>query len=778
MKRLRGVTLLLFLVGGSFAYSANNGRVTIDLNGTWDFEQTKTAFPPSTFTHKIPVPGLVHLAEPRLDQHDLFFAPPRKDGKTQSPSRPAYEPRYNWYRRLVQIPRELEGQEAVLSVLKSQFVTQAFVNGMEAGSSIACFTPLDLPVTPLLRYGEANEILIRVGDHRWLPSAAPGGLDGEKVNYTPGIWDDVELTFCGRFRIHRALVLPSLKEKTARVKLLIQCLSPARTGYGVALTEPFTVNVALKEKSTGTQVATASRAFRMRGGKISQFELDIPLANPHAWTPEDPFLYSAQVTLLDSNKTSDQREKQFGMRDFERTGKYFSLNGKKIMLRGSNITLHRFLNDPDCKALPWDREWVRKLLTKIPKKLHWNAMRVSVGILPQFWYDIADEAGLMLQNEWMYWGAHGWDEQARSEFADWVWADGSHPSIVIWDAMNEHEDNFIGNVLIPEMKRLDPTRIWDNGYMTTDDYLVNMHIPNAQKNDPNGTFISPDTAPMNITWDDDMDEVHPYLHQVWRGDFTKWTDQDSLRIGAFDYWPDYPQSMDNHSAAQVVNEYGWIWLWRNGMPSPHSPGFYEYYLGGIDDIQANRELQAYDLQWETELFRTHQSVAGVMAFAYLTNNYGATGDWFIDDIKDLRPGPTLQWFQHCFAPSAVFIDLADQRYNKHLEPHQPGSALVFNLVGVNDEAQEANGTVTLRLLDGKGQAAMTQSAAIAMPAYSRQPVPALIQLPQVPGGYLLVAEFVPAGKDDKPVISRRYIKVGESDSYLFYDLTGVLSSEF
>ena len=95
-------------------------------------------------------------------------------------------------------------------------------------------------------------------------------------------------------------------------------------------------------------------------------------------------------------------------------------------------------------------------------------MRVCVGIAPKLWYDIADESGLLLQNEWLYWQNHGWDEQVRAEYTDWVWADGSHPSIVIWDAINENWDPFIGNVLIPDLKKLDPTRVWDAGYMTSE----------------------------------------------------------------------------------------------------------------------------------------------------------------------------------------------------------------------------------------------------------------------------------------------------------------------
>ncbi len=153
------------------------------------------------------------------------------------------------------------------------------------------------------------------------------------------------------------------------------------------------------------------------------------------------------------------------MRDFERRGKYFYLNGDKYYLRGSNITLHRFFEDPDCQSLPWNREWVKKLLIDDPKSIDWNAMRICVGIVPDFWYDLADEYGMLFQNEWLYWQNHGWDEQIREEYSDWVWSDGNHPSIAIWDAINENTNAYIGNTLIPELQQLDPTRIWDAGYM-------------------------------------------------------------------------------------------------------------------------------------------------------------------------------------------------------------------------------------------------------------------------------------------------------------------------
>ena len=55
---------------------------------------------------------------------------------------------------------------------------------------------------------------------------------------------------------------------------------------------------------------------------------------------------------------------------------------------------------------------------------------------------------------------------------------------------------------------------------------------------------------------------------------------------------------------QLVNEYGWIWLWRNGQPSKLTVDIYNYYLGPNSTAEQNREFQAYLLQLETEWLRS------------------------------------------------------------------------------------------------------------------------------------------------------------------------------
>ncbi len=728
MKTILSVTLFFCLC--STPLYAAPVRHTIDLTGTWRFEQSETAFPPERFTRTIPVPGLVHLANPKIEQFNVLLTD-------------EYEPRYNWYQRNVHIPEELAGTEAVLTILKSKYVTQVYVNGMDMGHSMACYTPVEFPVTNALRFGDENRIRVCVGDRAWLPSQAAGSTDKEKVAYLPGIWDDVSLSFTGKLRVHRALFLPSLSEKNVTAKLLVRSFYPAQQQYGTSMEDSCKIEVTVREAETGNTVSgPIEKTAIVKRDNLTEIHLDIPIDEPHAWTPNDPFLYTAEVTLSEENEVSDREEYRFGMRDFGRSGKHFTLNGEKIFLRGTNITLHRFFEDPACEALPWDREWVRKLLQEIPDELDWNAMRICVGIAPKFWYDVADEAGLLLQNEWLYWQNHGWDAQIREEYTDWVWADGNHPSIAIWDAINENWDAFIGNVLIPDLKELDPTRIWDAGYMTSEHMTL-----------------------------DEMDEPHPYRVYGMRENFDEYFTENPYPLGDLDERTERMQKSIDSSAAQLVNEYGWIWLWRDGRPAKLTENNYAFYLGEKATPQQRRELQAYWLQLQTEWLRTERSMAGVLSFCYLTNDYGFTGDWFVDDIADLRPGPTLDWFAHCFAPAAIFINLVDERYTKHVPPHEPGSDLLFNLVGVNDLARTVSGEVQVKLLNDEGRTIEEITTSASIPAYDKQHIPVCFPLPTEKGGYLLLAEFTPnETEQSSPVISRRYINIGRQDEYIYYDL--------
>jgi hypothetical protein len=737
MKRF--AICLLALLPMAAIGQPGNGRTVIDLNGDWQFDQTVNAFPPVKFTRTIPVPGLVHLATPAIADYNKFFkrATWVEAKEEHNLYNIDYTPRYSWYKKKVSIPANLEGREATITIKKSQYVTQVYVNGIDMGTSMACYTPVEFPITAALKYGAENEILIKVGDRVWLPSEAAGGTDKEKEHYLPGIWDDVLLSFTGKLRINRLLVLPSVAEKKITVKTQLRNLYPSQIFYGGNMSDTVTLDISITEKLTGKKLASKTGRFVTKRDNMTEAIIEIPVSDFTNWSPDQPFLYKATATLKVDGEQSDELVKQFGMRDFTRKGKFFYLNGEKIILLGTNVTLQRFFEDPDCSNLVWDKEWVKKLLVDHPKKLNWNMMRICVGIAPEFWYDIADEYGLLFQNEWLYWQNHGWDDQIKKEYTDWVWTDGNHPSIAIWDGINENWDDYIGNTLIPELKKLDPTRVWDAGYMTGDKMLL-----------------------------DEMDEPHPYEGRIY--DKEPGSKNNFYALGNLDYKPDAIKDIQGSSSAQLVNEYGWIWLWRDGTPSKLTVDVYEYYLGKNSTPQQNWELQAYWMQLETEWLRSEPSVAGVLAFCYLANNYGYTGDWFAGNIKDLQPTSTLDWFQHAFAPAATFINLTDERYTKFLPAHKPASSFLFTLVGINNLAKEVSGEVTIKLIDHTGKTATEQQFPVKLPSWIRKDIPVSINLPAQAGGYVLVAEFTPG--NGNTVISRRFLKIGDAATYQYFNI--------
>jgi beta-galactosidase len=729
------LTISLFLM--TLTVSAQ--RTVIDLNGSWEFDRTEKAFPPDQFSRIIPVPGLIHLAKPKIEDYDIWFKKP--DGLITKQAHGVYDidytPKYNWYKKVVKLDSKYENQKVLLRIKKSQYVTQVYINGIDMGTSMECYTPIEIPITRALKFGEKNEILIKVGDRYWLPPQAAGSTDKEKEHYLPGIWDDVEMIIGGDIQVNNTLFLPDAQNGRVTAKVRVRSFLPQQIMYGDPKYDSVSVLVEVFEKRSGAKAGEGRAQLLARRENFSIIEIPVKINNPNLWSPNDPFLYEAKTQVIRNENIIDQQKDQFGLRDFERRGKYFYLNGRKTFLRGTNITLQRFFEDPGCSDLAWDREWVKKLIIDDPKEINWNAMRICVGIVPDFWYDLADEYGMIFQNEWNYWQTHGWDEQVRAEYTNWVWSDGNHPSIVIWDAINENWDPFIGNVLIPELQKLDPTRIWDAGYMTA-----------------------------NEMSNDEMDEPHPYDGP------RPWIDANDYSeapypLGDLDYRNDKNIASIESSAAQLVNEYGWIWLWRDGRPSKLTTGSYEYYLGQNSTPKENRHLQAYVLQCETEWLRSIRQHAGVLAFTHLTNNYGYTGDWYIGDISKLNPGPTIAWFKHAFAPSAVFINHPDERFTKHIIPHKPGEQLLLTLKGINDFSMEEYGIVEIKLFDSLGNAVLSQKMEIEIPAYGEKDFPVMLSLPKGSGGYTLVSEFSGKLNPVKIQKSRRYIKIGDANHTYF-----------
>ncbi len=170
----------------------------------------------------------------------------------------------------------------------------------------------------------------------------------------------------------------------------------------------------------------------------------MPLRDCKLWTPEDPFLYRLELST-----GADEYSTRFGMRTFafDRKRGCALLNGKPYPLRGTNVCIFRFFEDPLRENKPWDADWVRKLHEAF-RSMHWNSIRYCIGFPPEAWYDIADEVGLLLQDEYPIWGIGVPElvtiEALTQEYTEWLEEHWNHPSVAIWDAQNETQCEVTG----------------------------------------------------------------------------------------------------------------------------------------------------------------------------------------------------------------------------------------------------------------------------------------------------------------------------------------------
>jgi hypothetical protein len=700
-------------------------RITLSLDGEWEIaDSVEAGSLPAAYSHKAPVPGLAHSAVPAFKDVDEFESRQLIQNRVEKGLAPAsalvsnagvsrQERNWFWYRRQFEVP--VMRSVATLRINKAQFGAAVWVNGQQMGEHLPCFSAAIFDVSDKLRQGP-NEIVVRVGAHPGvLPPSVSAGTDFEKNRWTPGIYDSVSLALSGNPAIETIQVAPSRDLRSITVQTKLRNHSAQAVAFVLQ-------QVVHGWKSAEVVARAPSMRIRLAAGEERTATQRIAMPAAKLWTPEQPNLY-----VLETGSGGDTASTRFGMREFhfETATRRAYLNGRPYFMRGSNITLHRFFEDPKSGVLPWDEKWVRKLLAEIPKDMHWNSFRFCIGPVPDKWLDIADEAGLLIQNEYFVWTGRAWhgaENQVRfdagemiREYGEWMRDNWNHPSVAIWDANNETFDPMFGEKIIPAVRGLDlSNRPWENSY-------------------------NPPAGP------DDPVEDHPYEFQ----DMAK-RDGPEFSMTTFEK-PNgkAPGAPSGH--ALILNEYGWLWLNRDGSPTELTKDLYPRLLPKNATAEDRLALNAYLLGGITEFWRAYRQYAAVLHFVYLTSSdpLGYTADRFLD-VENLELEPHFRdYMSQAFAPLGVYLSFWQSKLaaGKH----------TFPVMLVNDEYHAAAGSVTVSLQSGSGGEVAHAQAPFEIGSLGQTTLYVDLDVPNTPGDFLLQAK-ADAGTG-QPTLSRRKITI-------------------
>ena len=336
-----------------------------------------------------------------------------------------------WYRYELTPKDEWKGKRIVLDFQGIMLVGDVYLNGKRIGGTDYGYLGFDIDLSKLLKWGQPNEIAVKAdtqnpSNSRWFTGA--------------GLYRDVNLIVTNKDLFFPRHPLFIRTEGNKEVKIKAEIINQQKVAKGqTAAKMPVGVRIL---DADGKVVAEQKNDIHFNAKwRDREYELpSISLENAKLWSPDSPYLYTAEVTLYDSEgNIADQIKEPFGVRTIEIVPqKGLLVNGKKVLLKG--YANHHTLGALGAAAYP---RAIEKRL-KLMKEFGMNHIRTSHNPYSEDFLKLCDKYGILVVDElydkWLTQYAGGrveWESLWQKDVPEWVKRDRNHPSVVMWSLGNE-----------------------------------------------------------------------------------------------------------------------------------------------------------------------------------------------------------------------------------------------------------------------------------------------------------------------------------------------------
>ncbi|MHA1148686.1 MAG: glycoside hydrolase family 2 protein [Promethearchaeota archaeon] len=371
-----------------------------------------------------------------------------------------------WYKRFFKIPAEWNykttAQKILLNFGAVDWHCMVWINEKKCGEHKGGYTPFSIDITEALYDDAENELVVAV----WDPTDKKGYPRGKQklkaygIWYTPcsGIWQTVWIEPVPENYITSLEMKPEIDK--SRLYLKINTYRPCNDEIHIVI------------KEDGKEIA---RFLEKNTQKF--FTINIP--NQKLWSPDNPFLYELEVSLL----AVDKVKSYFGMRKIsikedESGNKRLALNNKILFQYGTldqGYWPDGIYTAPTDEALRYDIE--------ITKELGFNMIRKHVKVEPARWYYWCDKLGILVWQDMPTGGKTGllrivygllkskknkdYDrpkeekEVYYNELKAMIKHLYNYPSIIVWVPFNEGWGQFETSKVLDFTRSQDSTRLID-----------------------------------------------------------------------------------------------------------------------------------------------------------------------------------------------------------------------------------------------------------------------------------------------------------------------------
>jgi len=463
--------------------------IRLDLSGEWNVRPESSAE-----YRKLPIPGIWDTG---LKKTETYF-----------------------YSKTVEMRPEHAGKHAFVRFGGVDYACDVFWDDTPLGSHEGYFQPFWFDLGEI---GPKHTLTLKIinpweqaqnyrGWHGDIPKPTLQGVDSIAWGHNfGGIWRPAEIIIGDAF-IHRFSSCYLPEESLARLELEIisnPSALPLALGVSASLQPP--------SASGGKESLRAEETVTLKT-PVTHVTLALPLPSPVLWSPDNPVRYTAAVSLVFEGRVVDSVRRSVGFKDLTIEGRRILLNGKPIFFRG--LADYRFIRtfpigasagypsggDPK-SYYPLRSEEISarsKQFISLLKKANCNIVRIPHFVMPEEFYEAADELGLCVYNDFPLHWKHDFGrmtpEWTLDQFESFLWDMSPHPSVVIIACSNEFKG-------IPEVTGID---------------LLKEMLPIARSWNPTTLLIANSGAEGLASWDwpegasgepldDDIADYHRYV---------------------------------------------------------------------------------------------------------------------------------------------------------------------------------------------------------------------------------------------------------------------------
>ena len=363
------------------------------------------------------------------------------------------------YTREIFVPNEWSNKRLFVKFYGVQSIADVFVNGHHAGEHRGGWTAFTFEITPFLKYGENNSLVVVVNNsyqNDILPTSS-------EINLYGGIYRDVELIVTERttvsplyygsdgILIHQNNITDTSVDATAAV-------------YVTAKEDKSCDMTITVQAPSGETVF--SRFMKVRIEPNTPINIPFRIDEPLLWSPEEPNLYTVNIGI--GPRQEDVVSVVTGFRKIEYTPNALKINGKVTPVNGVTLYHDRAAIGSALRTRHYDED-----LAQI-RDIGANAIRSVTAPHAQYLYDCCDQNGTLVWidtpftrapylSDVFYYSTEKFKQNGLQQMREVIIQNYNHPSVVMWGLYSLvwlRGDNILDYVkkLNSTAKQLDATR--------------------------------------------------------------------------------------------------------------------------------------------------------------------------------------------------------------------------------------------------------------------------------------------------------------------------------